>query len=53
MRAVPRLWEFYLGICLTAEEKGNENLSQGNGRVTVGTVKTEYTEQSIHNGKST
>jgi len=29
MWAVPRLWEFYPGICLTTEEKARENLSQG------------------------
>jgi len=28
MRAVPRLCEFYPGICLTTEEKGRKNLSQ-------------------------
>ena len=29
MRAVPRLYEFYPGICLTTEEKARKNLSQG------------------------
>jgi len=29
VRAVPRLCEFYPGICLTAEEKARKNLSQG------------------------
>ena len=29
MQAVPRLWEFYPGICLTAEEKARKNLGQG------------------------
>ena len=29
MRAVPHLCEFYLGICLTNEEKARKNLSQG------------------------
>ena len=29
MRAVPRLCEFYPGICLTPEEKARKNLSQG------------------------
>jgi len=28
-RAVPRLCEFYPGICLTAEEKARKNLGQG------------------------
>ena len=26
---MPRLWEFYPGICLTTEEKARRNLSQG------------------------
>jgi len=29
VRAVPRLCGFYLGICLTTEEKARKNLSQG------------------------
>ena len=29
MRTVPRLCEFYPGICLTTEEKARKNLSQG------------------------
>ena len=29
MRAVPRLCEFYPGICLTTEKKARKNLSQG------------------------
>ena len=29
VRAVPHLCEFYLGICLTTEEKARKNLSQG------------------------
>ena len=29
VRAVPRLCEFYPGICLTTEEKARKNLSQG------------------------
>ena len=28
MQAVPHLYEFYPGICLTIEEKGPKNLSQ-------------------------
>ena len=47
MRAVPRLCELYPGICLTTEEKARKNLSQGSRRIPVGTMKTEYTEQSI------
>jgi len=29
VRAVPRVCEFYPGICLTTEEKARKNLSQG------------------------
>ena len=51
MRAVPRLDELYPGICLTTEEKARKNLSQGSRRVPVDMMKTEYTEQNIHNNK--
>ena len=53
VRAVPRLYELYPGICLTTEEKARENLSQGSRKVPTGTMKAEYTEQSIHNNKNT
>ena len=53
VRAMPRLCELYPGICLTTEEKEGKNLSQGSWRMPVGTMKTEYTEQSIHNNKNT
>jgi hypothetical protein len=53
VRAVPLLCELYPGICLTTEEKARKNLSQGSRRVPVGTMKTEYTEQGIHNNKNT
>ena len=43
----------YPGICLTTEEKARINLNQGRRRVPVGTMKTEYTEQSIHSNKNT
>ena len=33
MRAVPRICEFYPGICLTTEKKAWRNLSQGSRRV--------------------
>jgi hypothetical protein len=42
MRAVPRLCELYPGICLATEEKAWKNLSQGNHRMPVGTMKTRY-----------
>jgi hypothetical protein len=53
VRAVPRLCELYPGICFTTEEKARKNLSQGSRRVPFGTMKTEYTEQNIHNNKNT
>jgi hypothetical protein len=46
VRVVPRLCELYPGICLTTEEKAQKNLSQGNRRVQVGAMKTEYTEEN-------
>jgi hypothetical protein len=55
LRAIP--WH-----CLTTEEKARKNLSQGSRRMPIGTMKTEYTEQSIqtiririhkHNNKRT
>ena len=39
---MPRLCELYPGICLTTEEKARENLSQGNRRMPMGMIKTEY-----------
>jgi len=44
--------EVYPGICLT-EGKARKTLSQGSRRMPVGTMKTEYTEQSIHTNKNT
>jgi len=52
VRAVPRLCELYPGICLTTEEKARKNLSQGSRIVPVGTMKTEYIEQKIHNNNT-
>ena len=42
VRAVPRLGELYPGICLTIEENARKTLHQGNLRMPVGTLKTEY-----------
>ena len=50
--AVPRLCELQPGICLKTEEKAWKNLSQGSRRMSVGTMKTEYTERNIHNNKN-
>ena len=35
---MPRLCEFYPGICLTTEEKARKNLSQGKRQTTVSVV---------------
>jgi len=53
MLAVPCLCELYRGICLTPEEKAQKSLSQDRRRVPAGTIKTEYTEQNIHDNKNT
>ena len=53
LRVVPCLCELYHSICLTTEEISRINLSYASRRVPVGTMKTEYTEQSIHNNKTT
>jgi len=53
VRAEPSLCEFYPSICLTTEEKARKNISQSSRRVRVGTIKTEYSEQNIHNNKNT
>jgi len=47
VQTVLRLCEVNPGICLTTEEKAQKNLSQISRRIPVGTMKTEYTEQSI------
>jgi hypothetical protein len=35
VRTVPRLGEFYPGICLTTEEKARKNLSQGSRTIRI------------------
>ena len=35
VRAVPRLGDLYLGICLTTEEKARKNLIQGKPRLRI------------------
>jgi len=44
---VPRLCEFYPGICLTTEEKAGKNLSQGKKNLSVSTVYI-FTLQNPH-----
>jgi hypothetical protein len=53
VRAVLCLCELHPGVCFTTEEKARENFSQGSRRVPDGTMKTEYTEHSIHSNKNT
>jgi hypothetical protein len=48
VRAVLCVCELYPVICLTAEEKTRENLSQGSRRVPFGAIKTEYIRTSNH-----
>ena len=50
MRAVPRLWEFYPGICLTIEEKARKNLSQG--KKNLSQVKENLSQFISHNTTS-
>ena len=44
---------YTLAFALQLRKKTRKNLSQGSQRAPVGTMKTEYTEQSIHNNKNT
>jgi hypothetical protein len=48
VRAVPRLCEFYPGICRTTEDKARKNLSQGSRRVPAGTMKIHKHTKRIH-----
>ena len=50
MRAVPRLCEFYPGICLTTEEKARKNLRHGkkNLRLRKTLVKVQYAYNQKH-----
>jgi hypothetical protein len=55
VRAVPRLWELYPGICLTTEEEAWKKLIQGSQRVPAGTMKIRNHTIRIHrhNNKNT
>ena len=46
MRAVPRLCEFYPGICLTTEEKARKNLSQG--KKNLSQVKKNLSQSTVY-----
>jgi len=48
-----RLYELSLAFALLNKEKARKNLSQFSRIVPAGTMKTEYTEQNIHNNKNT
>jgi len=55
VRAMPRLYGFYPGICLTTEERARKNLSQGSRRVPAGTMEIYKHTIRIHrlNNKKT
>ena len=46
MRAVPRLCEFYSGICLTTEERARKNLSQG--KKNLSQVKKNLSQSTVY-----
>ena len=46
MRAVPRLCEFYPGICLTTEEKARKNLTQG--KKNLNQVKKNLNQSTVY-----
>ena len=46
MRTVPRLCEFYPGICLTTEEKARKNLSQG--KKNLSQVKKNLSQSTVY-----
>jgi uroporphyrinogen-III decarboxylase len=49
VRAVPRLCDFYPGICLITEEKARKNLSQGKKNLSQSTEKpqSKYRKTSV------
>jgi len=54
MTALVSVWIFQRTIKLQLQlQLARENLSQGSRRMPIGTMGTEYTEQSIHNNKNT
>ena len=53
MRAVPRLCEFYPGICLTTEEKARKNLSQVKKNLSQSTVYILPTHTHTHTHRHT
>ena len=51
MRAVPRLCEFYPGICLTTEEKAWKNLSQGKKNLSQVKKNLTQVKKNLSQGK--
>jgi len=51
VRAVPRLCEFYPGICLTTEEKTRKNLSQGKKDLSQGKKDLSQGKKDLSQGK--
>jgi len=52
-RPCPVFASYTLAFASQLRKKHEKNLSQGSGRVPVGTMKTEYTVQNIHDNKNT
>ena len=51
VRAVPRLCEFYPGICLTTGEKARKNLSQGRKNLSQGSKNLSQGRKSLSQGR--
>jgi hypothetical protein len=51
VRAVPRLCEFYPGICLTTEEKIRKNLNQGKINLSQGKKNLSHGKINLSNDK--
>ena len=51
VRAVPRLCESYLGICLITEEKARKNLSQGTKNLSLGTKNLSQCRKNLSQGR--
>jgi hypothetical protein len=53
VRTVPYLGELYPGICLTTEEKAQENLSQGSRTIRIHTPNNKNTQITVLNRNTT
>ena len=50
MRTIPRLCEFYSGICLTTEGKARKNLSQGKKNLSQGKKNLSQVKKNLSQG---